>query len=337
MIKQFTTFSLLFCLLTVSAFSQQRIMTPVPDRVVTHPLPHNLISTRATMDTLIPNALGLACGDTVYSNPITDLWGFVGGTNEYGDTEKAQRYSFSEVSPFKVTETWVFFASASVVGDANISIKIYSVKSNGAPDVLLGTSDPVKASEILLDDQLVLPTSFTFSSPVLVEVPDFFVSVDFSESYNAQTDTIGIFMTGPNCGSGDDSWELFSTGDWYAINDQDSWRYNSDFWIFPIIEYEAPLNTTDAFVAKNGLQLFPAQPNPAYEQIGLPYELSNGTRVSIEIYAADGRLLRKIDKGQQGPGAYRENLSVADLPAGAYVYGIVTEEARIMSRFIVNH
>lgn len=337
MIKRFTIFSFVLLSFAVSVFGQERVMNPTPNRVATKALPTLDIAPRAVMDTLVPPSFLLSCGDQAVSFTINDNWGFIGGTNQFGDTEKAQQYSFAEVSPFNITEAWVFFAEAAVVGDADVKVNVYSVASNGEPDVLLGSSDPVKPSNFILDDQNAFPTSFTFSTPALVEVPDFFISVDFSDSYNTMTDTIGIFMSDQECGSGDDSWEKFSTGEWFPIsNGTASWGLNSDFWILPILEFEDPSNTTDVFAAKNGLQIFPARPNPAYERVDFPFELSKGSKVTIEVYAADGRLVERLDKGQLGPGSYLENYNVRDLPAGSYVYGVITEEARIMSRFVVN-
>lgn len=337
MIKRFTTFSFVLLFFTLGVFGQERVMNPVPERVATKALPTTEIAPRAVMDTLVPPSWLLDCGDQAISFTINGNWGFIGGTNGFGDTEKAQRFTFSDVSPVNVTETWVFFAAASVVGDADLRVKVYSADGSGAPDVLLGTSDPVKPSGIVLDDQLALPTSFSFSTPALVEVTDFFISVDFSDSYNNATDTIGIFMSNQDCGSGDDSWEKFGTGEWFPISNGDaSWGLDADFWVLPILEFEDPSNTNDVFAAKNGLQIFPARPNPAYERVDLPYELSKGSKVTIEVYAADGRLIERLDKGQLGPGSHVENYTVSNLPAGNYVYGIITEEARIMSRFVVN-
>jgi hypothetical protein len=338
MIKRFTTFSLALCLFAITGFSQQRIMNPIPDRVATKVLPTVDISPRAVMDTLVPPSWLLECGEDAVSFTIDGNWGFIGGTNEFQDLAKAQRFTFDEVSPVNVTEAWVFFAEAGIVGDADVTVKIYSANASGAPDVLLGTSDPVKPSNFVLDDQFAFPTSFSFGTPALVEVTDFFVSVDFSDSYNNATDTLSIFMSNADCGSGDDSYELFGTGDWHPISDGDvSWGLDSDFWILPILEFEDPSSTTDAFAAKNGLQIFPARPNPAFERVDLPYELSKGSKVTIEVYSADGRLIQRLDKGQLGPGSHVENYAVNKLPAGSYVYGIITEEARIMSRFVVNH
>ncbi|MBX2873092.1 MAG: T9SS type A sorting domain-containing protein [Saprospiraceae bacterium] len=337
MIKRFTTFSFVLLFFTGTAFAQERTMNPVPERVATKVLPRAEITPRAVMDTLVPPSWLLDCGDEAISFTIDGNWGFIGGTNGFGDTEKAQRYAFSDVTPVNVTEVWVFFTAASVEGDADVTAKVYSVNSDGAPDVLLGTSDPVKPSSFVLDDQLALPTSFSFSTPALVEVTDFFISIDFADSYNNATDTLGIFMSNQDCGSGDDSWERFSTGDWFPISNGDaSWGLDSDFWILPILEFEDPSNTNDIFAAQNGLQIFPARPNPAYERVDFPYELSKGSKVTIEVYSADGRLVERLDKGQLGPGSHVENYTVSNLPAGSYVYGIITEEARIMSRFVVN-
>ncbi len=340
MIKRFTTFSFVLVLVfstSVLAQAQYKNVPITVESVGQRIIPSASIDARASMDTLTPASWFLACDTGGFVYTAAPNWGFIGGTNEYLDQEKAQRFAFSDASPFNVTEAWVYFDRAIVLGDADVSIKIYSTASDGGPDVLLGTSDPLKPSNFVIDDQVALPTSFPFSTPALVEVPEFFVSVDFSNSYNDMTDTIGIIMGAQDCGVPADSWELFSTGTWVPINDdQVSWNTDADFWMQPIIEFEEPSNTSDVFAAKKGLQIFPARPNPAYEQVDLPYELDNGTRVTIEVYAADGRLIERLDKGQLGPGSHVENYTVSNLPAGNYVYGIITAEARIMSRFVVN-
>lgn len=324
--------------LAISGWGQKGTNNPKAARSYPLVLPNSSITPRAEMDTLLPGSFSLACGNQGFSWLADPQWGFRGGTNGYGDVEKAQRFTFTDATPIKVTEAWVFFIETTAVGDADVSIKVYSVNSEGAPDVLLGTSDPVKPSNFVQDDEAAVPTSFTFSNPALVEVSDFFISVDFSASYSDMaTDTISILMSDFDCGNGDESWEKFFTGQWFPIsNSTDSWDMQSNFWIFPIIEFEAPSSTEDTFVAKEGLQIFPARPNPAFERVDLPYELQKGSRVTIEVYSADGRLVERRDKGQLGPGSHVENYTVSNLPAGNYVYGIITEEARIMSRFVVN-
>jgi hypothetical protein len=57
--------------------------------------------------------------------------------------------------------------------------------------------------------------------------------------------------------------------------------------------------------------------------------------VRIEVYSAAGRLLQQHDLGRQMTGEHTEEIDVSELPAGAYVYGIVTEQSRLMSRFVV--
>ena len=93
----------------------------------------------------------------------------------------------------------------------------------------------------------------------------------------------------------------------------------------------------DPFVAKKGLTLYPAMPNPAGDFTRLRYELSENSQVNIEIYSADGRLLQRIDKGMQGAGEYQERIALDQYPAGQYVYGIVTDQSRLMSKFVVTH
>ena len=78
-------------------------------------------------------------------------------------------------------------------------------------------------------------------------------------------------------------------------------------------------------------------PNPANNWIELPYEIESSSSIRIEVYSADGKLLQRMNKGQQLSGRYAERLNIQALPSGTYIYGILTDQSRIMSRFVVSH
>jgi hypothetical protein len=51
-------------------------------------------------------------------------------------------------------------------------------------------------------------------------------------------------------------------------------------------------------------KLLPNYPNPFNPETWIPYQLAEPADVKIEIYAADGRLMRLLDMGLQAPGRY---------------------------------
>ncbi|MEM9917898.1 MAG: T9SS type A sorting domain-containing protein [Bacteroidota bacterium] len=297
-----------------------------------------IASPRGIMDTLVPGAFLDTCSLNVFAFTITDQWGFLAGTNGFGDLEKAQRFTFADTaSSYTIPEVWVFFSDARVVDDGDVTVNIYESTMDGAPASLVGTSIGIPASGVDIDPTAVVATIFTFDTPPTVTTPQFFASVDLSDLY-AKNDTVGILTTDDNCGDGADSWELFGDGTtWTAIDASNSWQLEANYMIFAITEFDD--NTTsveDPFVSDKGLKLFPATPNPASNHTLLNYELSDNSEVSIEIYSADGRLIQTIQKGQQLAGPHQERIALDQFPAGQYVYGIVSGQSRLMSKFVVS-
>jgi hypothetical protein len=217
-----------------------------------------------------------------------------------------------------------------------MSAKVYGLNENAdGPGELLGTSNSLKTSELNFSLEAILPTPFVFEQPVAVDDIAFYASIDFSQLYATQ-DTVGLWQTDDGCGDGSTAVELFSDGVTWAPISQ-SWELEANWLISAIIEFNTTTDVDDqlAFVAQNGLQLYPAFPNPAAETVNLKYELDSPERVRIEVYSAAGRLLQQHDLGRQMTGEHTESIDVSQLPAGAYVYGIVTGQSRLMSRFVV--
>lgn len=338
--KKLQLLTLLFTFASFCGWAQQtRVVHSVPIREVTpFVLPQVDLQFRAEMDTLLFSASVEDCSNSVTSFGINGNWGLVAGTNGYGDREKAQRLTYTANSPYRVTEVWGFFAEAIVVGNGTLKAKVYAADAaNGGPGTLLGTSGLVNTTNVKTDAQGVPATIFPFSTPAKVSTDEFFISIDFSALYAAQ-DTVGLFHTAQDCGSGDDTWELFSDGTtWTAINSAISWQFNANWIMGAVVEFDASTSVNDPFVAQNGLQLFPATPNPTNDWVKLPYQLESATTVNIEVYSADGKLLQRMQKGEQLAGRYAEQMNTQSLANGTYVYRIVTEEASIMSRFVVSH
>lgn len=318
------------------AFGQRQIAAPEnPKRAAIAPLPAAEAATfRAPMDTLYPLSFDDPCSDQLIFFTVSGSWGFVSGMNGFLDREKAQRFSISSNTLFTISEVWGFFSIAAVEQNGELAFNVYAVdEQTGGPDALLGTSESLRVSDLLLGDEFVEPTPFRFEEPLAVERQNFFVSCDFSDLY-ATEDTVALWMTEEMCGDGTDSWELYDEGVWVSMFE--TWeQLDADWAIAAIIEFDESTDVDDPFIAQNDLVLYPAFPNPAGAEIQLRYELQQGSRVRIELYAADGRLLRRTDEGLLPPGPHQHFVATDRLEAGTYVYAIVTEEGRLMSRFVV--
>ncbi len=281
------------------------------------------------------------CSATVEIRFLTDFWGTISGMNAFGDEEKAQRLEFTGTAPYHVISTIAFFAIATPVGDGDIVMHVYDVDAaTGGPGALISTTQPMKVSELALSsDTSFNATPFLFEGERSGDVPgtQFFVSVDFKDAY-AKNDTVSVWQTVLDCGDGSDSWENFASSKrllpWVPVNDSTSWRVNIDFIMAAIVDFDDP-TSTDEYIASSGLRIYPASPNPARDQVQLNFELDRTREVDIEIYDVQGRYLQAFRRGVMPAGKHQHLVDVHHLSGGSYYYRIASENAQIMSRFLV--
>lgn len=331
------TLLLIGCLVTSITFGQSKVVNLAPERIAFMEYkPSESAQARfMELDTIVSPITGDTCSETLFIFPI-EQGGTVGGVNGFMDLEKAQRMIYA-TGNFSVTNIFAFFGAVDIMGDGNLSAKIYEVdETTNGPGVLVATSDPVKVSEINLDPEFVVPTPFVFSTPAQVVGNEFFVSIDLSELYDSQ-DTVSLFMTDVDCGFAEDAWELFSDGTtWVSISNPDlSWNIVSNFFVIATLELDGVSGTTELIGTNGTIRLHDAFPNPASSSLTIGYDLDLKSSVQIEIYSMDGKLLQQQNQGSQVSGAYQVALSTEQLPEGVYLYGIVTNQGRLMNKFTV--
>ena len=326
----------LFTILLILSFitgvsAQKEVNLEEVKRVENQIRPSNYRSGQGlVMDTLFPPIFNEDCANTVVSFEPTGGWGYVAGTNNFEDQEKAQKFEFNESSSFSVLEVGVFFSNASVVGDGPLRVKVYGLdERTGGPGELLGTSDDIKVSDILLSGENLLTTLFTFSTPAPVEGNCFFASVDFSDLYESN-DTVGIFLSDIGCGSGEDAWELFG-GQWAKLFD--SWGgLDSDLFMAAIVDYQESTSTED-ITEKLGLKIYPS---PANDVINISYNLNTSDFINVEIFSIEGKRLKTLPGAERSSGFQQINLDVSDLNNGYYLTRITTEEGTATKSFIIS-
>ena len=163
---------------------------------------------------LLPTSMNPACSNFLEAEPLPQSfasYGYSGGMS-FGFTEeweKAQYISFDPGEPYFITEVYVYFSHAIVVGNGDISVKIFARDPNnlGPSGVSIGESSPIQVSEIQIDPQAPKATTFSFPTPVVIDDPGFFISVDFSSLYNSR-DTVSVYTTSDegNCTLSNDNW-----------------------------------------------------------------------------------------------------------------------------------
>jgi len=331
----------IFCLMASFVFGQAKIFNPEPSKVIrnTFLTAAPLSEARSSaMDTLFPTIVeDNECSNSLFNFSNNGGWGLVGGMNNFGDVEKAQLFNYeADGNNYMVTEAFVFIGVAEVVGDGEVVAKIYESTDDGSgPGSLVGTSEPIKVSELAIDDEFALPTQFIFTTPAEVTTSGFFVSLDVSQLYTAQ-DTVGVLMTDTDCGVVGEAWELFSDGEtWLSIADPSSWDIGSNFFMAAIVESGGSTATKELVAGNQRISLHDAFPNPTNGQLTIAYDLAESAAIQIEIYSLAGQVIQQIDKNTLPAGQYQEQISTSDLATGTYFYGIRTDSGRLMNKFSV--
>ncbi len=335
-LKNFTLL-LVFFLTLSTAFGQKKVANLTPEKVVQHTYQpsKNAQARFMEMDTIVSPVVLDSCSETLFIFPI-EQGGTVGGVNGFMDLEKAQRMIYTNGN-FSVTNIFAFFGTVDIIGDGNLSAKIYEVdEMTNGPGVLVGTSDPIKVSDINLDPEFIVPTPFIFSNPAQVTGNEFFVSIDLSALYVSQ-DTVSLFMTDVDCGFAEDAWELFDDGTtWVSMSDPDfSWDLVSNFYVIATLQLGGVSSTQELLGTDGRIRLQDAFPNPAQSSVTIAYDLEMKSAVQIEIYSLDGKLLRQQNQGTQAAGAYQVEISTEQLSEGVYLYGIATDRGRLMNKLTV--
>lgn len=336
--KNCTLLFVLFLTLNTT-FGQKKVANLTPDKVIknTYQPSENAQARFMEMDTIVSPIFLDTCSEALFNWEPIEGGGLIGGVNGFGDLEKAQRMIYTSGN-FNVTSIFAFFGDVEVMGDGELAAKIYEVDgmTNG-PGVLVGTSDPIKVSDINVDPEIAVPTPFIFSTPAAVTGSEFFISIDFSELYAAQ-DTVGLLMTNEDCGFAEDAWELFNDGEtWVSMTNPDlSWNLLANFLMVATLDLDGVSSTQELLGTDGSIRLHDAFPNPAQSSVMIAYDLEVKSTVQLEIYSMDGKILQQQHQGIQAPGQYQIEMSTAELPEGMYLYGIVTDKGRLMNKFTVS-
>ena len=340
MIKIFTTTVLSTFLLFTLGYSQSKTQFSKSNSKAIS----NAESIEFRADTIIlnPPSFEENCAQTVFTFTLNDNGGFLNGTNNFNDQAKAQRFDFDDASSYSVLGALVAFGELSVVGDGTIKVGVWDADSDGVPRDLIAESNPVSISLLSpnLEGDLVSDV-FAFEEPGLIQSNQFFISVDFSNLYETN-DMLSIWSTDENCGEASSTWELLLLEDQTTIwNPYDgsgitpNFMLAQDLIISAVVAFDNTTSTDNPFVKKNGLTLLPATPNPAKEQVSINFELDQPQYVQLELYSFDGRLIRKEDLGNLAAGTQSQSINIEDLTTGSYIYGLITEDTRLMSRIVV--
>lgn len=330
----FTILSLLALLIVSPLMAQQRQAVDGPQVPLrfNHPQSSQI---RVTNDTIFPTAFGLPCASTVTFYTITGQWGYLLGTNAFGDLEKAQRMDYSTNADVTVLEIWSYFPVATAVGDGTVQFNLYETTATSTPGTKLGETTPIRVSGLTVSDSALEVNIFPVVGNVVISGDSsFYASLDISALY-ATGDTVSLYCAPEDCGDSTSTYERWSDQNWYSFNDTNGWDLVTDILLDAVISFDETAASIDDYIRQGGLKIHPPYPNPAQELITLPYSLDRSAEVSLTLYDSQGRRLQQRQIGTMAPGEHEFSLHTAELPAGYYVYQLDAGNDRLLSRFTV--
>lgn len=100
--------------------------------------------------------------------------------------------------------------------------------------------------------------------------------------------------------------------------------------LYPIVELE---ELSVGGVTKNGLSINAPYPNPATHLLNVPFTLTKGAEVSMQIMDLNGRIISNFEKMNLATGTHTKSIDVQSLPVGAYILTILSTEGAMGLKF----
>lgn len=243
---------------------------------------------------------------------------YVGGNNSYGDSIKLQKYGVNANGTAGMVAINVHFGYKTVADpNENVYAAVFAIDPvTYSVGNMIAITDPVTMANIDTTNNFTV-----FNFPGSIQIPDsFFVGVILP----LQTgDTVAISSTGTCANAGYLSWETEQSGASNSI--YNNWGINTDFWIFPVINFSA---FPGAINETKGERLFSIYPNPAARSIKIFSESLKEKNYQIEIRDIQGRNVYSDI-------SHRQTIDISDLAPGVYFVVLKTKNGNSFQKLIV--
>ncbi len=302
---------LALAMLTVGSVNAQREISNV-ERV---DVDLTTLTGERSQDTIVAPAIATgACSFVIYSSSS----GYVAGTNNYSDLEKAQYFPTvgGDISGVLV----LYGAKNDQGGNTNYNAKIYA-DGGGTPGTVLGTSSAVNISAV--DTSAAGGWTAFPISPSVSASNGFFASVTVDG-----TDTVGIITTEDPC-SNSLAWELWSDGTtWLPYNDGTSgWGLEIDNLMAVMID-NISLSTPEQGVSE-------VKTYYANNQIVIEGIVEGVAIDGIEVLDINGRSVTPYHTPYVSGGRY--TFDVGSIATGNYIVVMNTNFGKVGTKVHVNN
>ena len=275
----------------------------------------------------------------LFRNPYG--WGYIAGTNEYGDRGKYQRFEVYE-KPY-LAAARIYFGAAIVTGTPDtVWVVVRDVDTTGPGPVIV--SVPLTTDRL---DTTGIGNLVEFSPRPQFQGEGFitdtlYIGIEWGESMD---DTIGVFAD--SNGHGEQMqrvWEYIYYGDawrmwpWYQSPDPDfEWALDSDLWIKAYLS-TAPTHAGDpARQAPASFSLDQNFPNPFNPETRIRFSLPERAFVTLEVYDPLGRKVSTVLSGEKEAGTHAMTFDASGLASGVYLYRLTAGDFVATKKMSVVH
>ncbi len=321
---------ILSVMLTVSTglFAQNRVAGTVQ-----HHLTGKAISQKIT-----PGVQSNGC-DTVWNILANDTavtylvggghWGYVSGSNGYGDLAKAEKFLSGTYTSGYLLKAAVFFFAKAADGATPTTMHIKAwdnTGTGGLPGAQLGTTADQTVATMATGGG---PTLITFPSPVTV-TGDFYLGIDGFAYASPQEDTVVIYSNTNLPSHAGNAYDLYSDGTtWIAESDPANWSVKVDFYIIAIL---CSPTMGDVQIMNPTAEVI-VYPNPSNGNLFVSTGVIKAGNVSIKVYDALGKLQAVNKQYSQNGGTYKVEMNGA--AAGVYFMHITTADKTIIKKITI--
>lgn len=262
----------------------------------------------------------------LHENPYG--WGYIAGTNHYGDIGKYQR--FDVYDDIYILGAKLYFGYLSIVDSPDqLTIVVRDVGLQGQP------ADVIE-SKVITTDMITIGTGgiyVEFNNAIHVPgsgfVPDtVFIGFEWATTGN---DTFAVFADADGEGQNENrAWERFSDG---VFNDflplvffpDFSWDIDVDLWIKAFYTTIPPSNINDKITSVSEYSLNQNYPNPFNPTTTIGFSLPVRSNVLLKIFDLLGNEISTLVNGIKEAGNHNAVFDGSDLTAGVYFYKLSAE------------
>ena len=251
-------------------------------------------------------------------------FGYISGTNGYGDLAKAEYFSSETYGTRKVIDGAFFWFAKAIGGNTPVSFNIWK-DADGEPGEQIGNGVATIAT---IAESIENEEYLYIDFDPFVEIPGpFYIGVMLPQNTG---DTLALVTNDENDSDVNTGWEMFSDGTWEPYDGDASWGLSLSHAIYAVV-----CNLTTAIPELNRMdeELLNIYPNPTSGKFIIDASLIQDEDYVIEVYSTLGNNMMTIYKSKKD---FMTEIDLSSYNQGLYLIHLIREDGqRIVKKVLV--